>query len=134
MNDTLKKMTSLAKNASSHSYSPYSNFAVGCCVLTKDQQFFVGCNIENASFPCGQCAEAVAVANMVSQGAREIDQVLVYAQSNQPCWPCGLCRQILNEFGSEKTLVHTFTQNKHIETANLADLLAKSFNNKTMEQ
>lgn len=133
MNDTIKKMLSLAKDVSTHAYSPYSDFPVGCCIRTHDNQFFVGCNVENASLPNGQCAEASAVGNMISQGAQDIADILIYTNSALPCWPCGSCRQILSEFAKQDALVHSVNQELKLDTTLLTELLPKSFNATVME-
>lgn len=85
--------------ARSHAYAPYSGFAVGSAVLTMDGHIFVGCNVENATYPLTVCAERVAIANAVSAGEREIVAIAVVTDADPGAAPCGACRQVIHEFG-----------------------------------
>ena len=87
----------LAREAMARSYSPYSGFAVGAALLCADGRIYQGCNIENASFGLTNCAERTALFKAVSEGAREFTAVAIAAEKSAP-WPCGACRQVLNEF------------------------------------
>lgn len=100
--DIDKKLAHLAQQASLNAYSPYSRFSVGCAILTKDQQIFTGCNVENISFGLTICAERAAVFNAISQlGPRiEISKTVIYTPTEEPITPCGACRQVLQEFSS----------------------------------
>ena len=86
-----------AKKSRMQSYSPYSHFAVGAAALANGK-VYGGCNIENASYPVGICAERVAMAKAVADGAREIEALAVVADTPAPCTPCGMCRQMMAEF------------------------------------
>lgn len=86
-----------AKEAMQFSYSPYSKYKVGACLLSADGRLFTGCNIENASYGATNCAERTALFKAVSEGAREFVAIAIAAEKSLP-WPCGLCRQALNEF------------------------------------
>jgi cytidine deaminase len=91
----------LAMKAREHSYSPYSHFAVGAALLCKNGKVHLGCNIENAAFTPGACAERTAVFKAVSEGDRDFDAIAVAggpAGSSALCPPCGVCRQVLREF------------------------------------
>ena len=87
----------LAIEARRRAYAPYSNYHVGAALRTKSGRIFTGCNVENAAYPTGMCAERVAVFKAVSEGEREFE-VLAVATSNGGS-PCGSCRQVLAEFG-----------------------------------
>ena len=108
-------------------HAPYSQFPVGAAILAEDGAIFAGCNIENASFPEGWCAETSAIAQMVMGGARRIVEVAVIAEKMPLITPCGGCRQRLKEFGSETTLVHLCDAKGVVEMVTLADLLPKAF-------
>ncbi len=84
-----------AKEAQKNAYAPYSGFKVGAAV-SSGGNIFSGCNVENASFPVGLCAERAAIAAAVSSGFQELDALVVYA--DKPVVPCGMCRQALAEF------------------------------------
>ena len=88
-----------AKNARKLSYSPYSEFAVGAAILTKDGKVFLGANIENSSYPLCMCAERVAIYNAMTNGYKKDDFVALAlcADTDQPCSPCGACRQVIHE-------------------------------------
>lgn len=87
-----------AKEASKNSYSPYSHFAVGACVLTASGNLYTGCNFENSSFGMTICAERNAIGNAITNGEKEIKAVAVYSPNCQDCPPCGACRQVIAEF------------------------------------
>lgn len=89
-----------AVQARSNAYCPYSNFQVGACVLAEDDTYYTGCNVENASYPVGICAERTAYCKAVSEGKKNFKAVAVIAQQkNFFTSPCGACRQFMNEFG-----------------------------------
>lgn len=117
----------LALQAAKKSHSPYSKFPVGAAIRTHDGRIYSGCNIENASYPEGWCAETTAIAHMVMDGGGEIAEIAVLGLKADLCTPCGGCRQRLSEFGTPQTKVHLCDQNKIIETVSLGDLLPKSF-------
>lgn len=94
-----------AAEAAKRSYAPYSEFAVGAAVRTPSGAIYSGCNIENAAYPQGWCAEPTALSAMVMAGEMKIAEVCVWADSARPCTPCGGCRQKLAEFGSAETVV-----------------------------
>jgi len=95
--------TALAARENAH--APYSGFKVGAAIRTEDGRVFAGCNVENAAYPEGTCAEAGAIAAMVAAGARGIAEVLVVADASVPVTPCGGCRQKLAEFAAADTPV-----------------------------
>ena len=94
--EVIKNLTLAAKEASKASYSPYSGYAVGAAVLT-DAGVYCGTNIENASYGATMCAERVALFKAVSEGAKKVLAIAVYAEKSLP-YPCGMCLQALSEF------------------------------------
>ena len=86
-------------------YIPYSHFPVGAALECSDGTVFTGCNIENASFGPTICAERTAVAKAVSEGHRDFVRIVIAGRSRELCVPCGVCRQMLIEFGGEQLLV-----------------------------
>lgn len=88
-----------AVDARKNAYAPYSGFAVGAALLCADGSIFTGCNVENASFPAGICAERAALFAAVSAGKRQFAAIAV-AAGDAPTTPCGICRQALAEFGA----------------------------------
>ena len=113
--------------AMANSHSPYSSFPVGAALMTPSGQIYSGCNIENASYPEGWCAETSAIAHMVTAGEKQISEVLVVAEKMDVITPCGGCRQRLAEFASPDTPIHLCDQNGVVKTVTLADLLPAGF-------
>ncbi len=92
------QLIALAKDARERAYAPYSNYNVGCAIVTADGAVFTGANVENASYGLCICAERNAIAAAVCQGHRDLQTVAIVTQSSPPAAPCGLCRQTINEF------------------------------------
>lgn len=96
-----KELKEKAIEAAEKAYAPYSNFKVGCALLTKSGNVYTGCNVENASYGLTTCAERNAIANAIGkEGEIEIDKLVVYTPTPKPTPPCGACRQVIHEFGN----------------------------------
>ena len=95
-----------AQQARSRAYAPYSNFAVGAAVHAAEGGIHAGCNVENAAYPVGTCAEQAAIAAMIAAGERSIREILVLGAGEGLVTPCGACRQRIREFGAPDTPVH----------------------------
>lgn len=116
----------LAARASA--YAPYSLFAVGAALRTDTGTVHAGCNVENAAYPEGTCAEAGAIAAMVLAGGRRIAELVVAGAGDVPCTPCGGCRQKLREFGVAETLVRIVDDGGvELLRTTLAELLPHAF-------
>jgi cytidine deaminase len=127
-----KKMHTMAIEAMGKAYAPYSNFFVGACILSENNNLYTGANIENASYPQGWCAEASCISAMVMAGDKKIKEILVIGGlKNTPiidlCTPCGGCRQKIREFADENCLIHIASENAILKTFTLAELLPYSF-------
>ena len=103
-----------AKDASKNAYAPYSNFRVGACVLTDNGNIYTGCNFENASYGLSICAERNAIGSAIANGENKIKVVAIYSPNMDNCTPCGACRQVINEFKTEETVVITIAGDKLI--------------------
>lgn len=103
MNRLYKELFERAVKAAENSHSPYSQFKVGAALLCADGSIYTGCNIENASFSLTNCAERTAFFKAISEGKKEFEAIAVAGgrnNMNEPCYPCGACRQIMAEFCS----------------------------------
>ena len=130
-NELVKK----AVDALNNSYAPYSGFRVGAALLTADGKTFCGCNIENASYPAGICAERTAVGNAVSAGAREFLKIAIVGGKNGEitdyCPPCGICRQVLSELCGEDLEILLYNGEK-VKSYPLSELLPHNFGRKDL--
>lgn len=121
-----------AREAMDKAHCPYSAFPVGAAVLC-DDVIYSGCNIENASFPEGCCAETTAIGHMIMAGATRIDAVAVVARKQPLVTPCGGCRQRLAEFGSANTSVHLCDLTGIQKTVTLGELLPHAFTDSALD-
>ena len=118
----------LATQTREHAYAPYSKFKVGAALRTVTGQVFSGCNVENAAYPEGTCAEAGAIAAMVAAGETRIAEVAVIADCPEPVPPCGGCRQKLAEFADADVAVTLWTLDDRSKTVTVGELLPGAFN------
>ncbi len=123
-------LRALAREAMKRSYSPYSHYPVGAALLCADGRIFQGCNIENASFGLTNCAERTAMFKAISEGATEFTAIAIAATISEP-WPCGACRQVLNEFAPGIRVLITWDGGEDELTLN--DLLPRGFGPKSLE-
>jgi cytidine deaminase len=98
---TRDTLLAVAQTVRTQAHAPYSKFAVGAAVLDEQGRIHAGCNVENAAYPQGWCAEASAIAALVAAGGRHIVAVAVSAEAAQPVPPCGGCRQKIREFAED---------------------------------
>ena len=108
-------------------YAPYSGLRVGAAVLAQGGAVYAGCNVENAAYPVGTCAEAAAIAAMVAGGATRIAALLVVGEGDALVTPCGACRQRIREFASEDTPVHVAGSGGVRRSFTLGELLPFAF-------
>ena len=112
--------------AMERAYAPYSNFRVGAALLCTDGSMAEGCNVENASYPAGMCAERSAVSTAVARGNRTFQAIVVATEAEEPTPPCGICRQVLEEF-SPHLVVMSFTRDGRESRWTLDELLPRAF-------
>lgn len=125
------KLLELAKQAMNNSYAPYSKFKVGAALLCENGEVFIGCNVENSSFSMSICAERTAFFKAISEGYNKFKKIAVVGGKNNVitdfCYPCGACRQVMNEFCKDDFLIIFQNGKGEIETISLADMLPKKF-------
>jgi cytidine deaminase len=108
-------------------HAPYSKFKVGAAIRTATGKIFVGCNVENIAYPEGSCAEAGAISAMIAGGEKQIEEIIVVADSPVPVSPCGGCRQKITEFSSADTSVLLAGLDGEISRKTIGELLPDAF-------
>ncbi|MBM7560707.1 cytidine deaminase [Fusibacter tunisiensis] len=122
---TYKELVEKAYEAMEFAYTPYSNFNVGAALLTKSGKVYTGCNIEIASYGATNCAERTAIFKAVSDGEKEFKAIAVVSSSHDYTFPCGICRQVIVEFGKDIDII--IAKDYDYEVYSIDDLLPKSF-------
>lgn len=128
----LDAMLERARHALANAHAPYSRFRVGACLRAESGHLYAGCNVENASYPVGQCAEATAIGTMVAAGDRTIVEAVVMSEGAHPCPPCGRCRQQLAEFAGPDARIHLCGPEGVRVTTTLGALLPMAFRPDTL--
>ena len=123
----LDALFAAAKAAQQKAYAPYSRFEVGAAILGDDGTIYPGCNVENAAYPVGACAEAGAISAMIAGGARAIRAIVVIGDSDELVTPCGACRQRIREFAAPETPIAIAGPEGIRARFSLAELLPASF-------
>ncbi len=121
------ELVAAAKVAHLEAYCPYSHYRVGAAIRTASGAVITGCNVENAAYPLGSCAEAGAISAMVGAGERSIAEIVVVTDGEQPGTPCGGCRQRIREFAGPDVAVHSVSASGATWSTTVAELLPHSF-------
>ncbi|GAB3487962.1 cytidine deaminase [Marinomonas epiphytica] len=127
MRNNNETLLQLAEDAMDKAYAPYSKFSVGAAIETTAGKVFSGCNVENASYPEGTCAEAGAIAAMVMAGEKQIKDIYVMGKGDQLVTPCGGCRQRIREFAVAETQIHICGPQGVRKSLTMNELLPFSF-------
>ncbi len=132
-NNFINNLMTSASKAYENAYAPYSRFSVGAAILDENNNIYSGCNVENAAYPSGSCAEEQAIGNMIVNGGKIIKHILVIGKSDELITPCGACRQRIREFCDANTLIHICHIEKGLQRSfHLDELLAYSFGPKNL--
>lgn len=124
---SLEELFAAAKAIQAKAYAPYSRFNVGAAIATQGGQVFTGCNVENAAYPVGTCAEAGAIAAMIAAGETRIAAMVVMGDGENLVTPCGGCRQRIREFAAPETPIHVAGPEGIRKSFTLDELLPYSF-------
>ncbi len=116
-----------ARAVMANAHAPYSGFPVGAALRSASGVIYVGCNVENASYPEGCCAETSAIAAMVAAGETEIAEIAVVAEQMPLITPCGGCRQRLAEFAGPDARIHLCDASGIVKAVTLGELLPRAF-------
>ena len=126
---TDEELLDAARNVREMAYCPYSKFRVGAAIIDEHGNVHVGCNVENAAYPQGSCAEAGAISAMVAAGGQRIVSIAIAGggDKTRACTPCGGCRQRIHEFSDDQTRIIVKDNDNQWHTYSLAELLPSSF-------
>ena len=128
------KLIELAVEARERAYAPYSNFTVGAALLTKAGKVYQGCNIENASYGLTICAERNAIFHAVAEGhTHDFVRIVIAGRSEDFCVPCGICRQVMQEFAPDLTVI-CLNGKGEAKTFALKELLPYGFDNRWLPE
>jgi cytidine deaminase len=125
--DAQEALIAAARAVRAHAHAPYSRFAVGASVLDEQGRIHAGCNVENAAYPQGWCAETSALAALVAAGGRRVLAVAVCAVAAEPVTPCGGCRQKIREFAADDCPIYVADAHTLVASFTLGQLLPCSF-------
>ncbi len=129
MGADIEKLVEAAEAARQHAYARYSGYRVGAALIDEQGRIHIGCNVENAAYPLGSCAEAGAISAMVAAGGTRIAAIAVAGGSDEPgvCTPCGGCRQRIKEFAEASTKIVVRADDSGWAEFTIEDLLPHSF-------
>jgi cytidine deaminase len=127
-----EELIEAAKSVRENAYAPFSEFRVGAALETDDGEIIAGCNVESASYGLTVCAERVAIWKAISQGKRKIKHIAVVADTEELTPPCGVCRQIIWEFGGDIPVILANLKGK-TEVLQMKDLLPRAFDTKFLK-
>lgn len=135
MNDGIFKDEWLeeAIEAQSRAYTPYSNFNVGALLVTEDDEYIYGANIENAAYPASICAERSALVSAYSNNITKFKALVVVTDADDPASPCGVCRQVMKELCNDEMPVYLTSKSGEVIKRTVDDLLPLGFSGKDME-
>ena len=132
MEHSEQELIDAAAEVREHAYAPFSNFRVGSAVETEDGEIYTGCNVESASYGLTVCGERVAIWKAVSEGKKKFKQIAVVVDTEELTPPCGVCRQIIWEFGGDIPVIMANLHGKP-ETVQMRDLLPRAFDSKFLK-
>lgn len=131
---TQTELIKIALEYRERAYAPYSNFKVGAAVKFESGNVYGGCNIENASFGATNCAERTAIFTGIANKEKHIKQIAIVGSLEEITYPCGICRQVIAEFGSAETEIILATNETDYIVTTLKDILPGAFTKESLEK
>ena len=129
----INELIERAFGARENAYAPYSGFKVGAALLTENGKIYTGCNVENASYPVGICAERTAFSKAVSDGERKFSVIVIAGSSSTYCYPCGMCRQFMAEFCGDDFEIISAKSTDDYRIIKMGELLPYTFDSSSFE-
>ena len=129
----LEALKALAVSMLEKAYCPYSHFPVGAALECADGSVYTGCNVENAVYPAGICAERNAISHAVAEGRTEFRRIVIAGKGRDACVPCGICRQVMQEFAPNLTVI-CLNGKGEAKTFALKELLPYGFDNRWLPE
>lgn len=135
MNDGIFKEEWLTEvlEAQSRAYTPYSNFNVGALLITEDDEYIYGANIENAAYPASICAERTALVSAYANNQKKFKAIVIVTDAPEPASPCGVCRQVMKELCHDEMPVYLTSKSGEVIKRTVDDLLPLGFSGKDMD-
>lgn len=130
---TYETLIEMALDYRERAYAPYSDFKVGAAVVFESGNVYGGCNIENASFGATNCAERTAIFTGIANKEKNIKQIAIVGSLEEITYPCGICRQVIAEFGTAETEIILATSEKVYTVTTLKDILPGAFTKESLE-
>jgi cytidine deaminase len=130
---TNSDLLKIAVEAKEKAYVPYSGFRVGAAVVTENEKVYEGQNIENASYGATNCAERTAIFKAVSSGERKIKAIAIASDSKDIIYPCGICRQVIAEFGDVNTIIICSSSSGEFREYKLDEIYPFAFNKEAID-
>lgn len=124
---TYEELMQKAKEVSKNAYVQYSHFPVGACILTESGRLYTGCNFENSSYGLTICAERNATGSAIADGQKTFKAIAIYSPKMNKCFPCGACRQVLNEFQTQDGMDIVLEDENGLITYKLNDIFPEGF-------
>jgi cytidine deaminase len=125
--EEIAKLIEAARQVREKAYAPYSGFKVGAALLADDGHVYQGCTVENAAYSLTNCAERTALFQAVSKGSRKFKAIVIFADTEEYCSPCGACRQVIFEFGQDIMVIQANKHGKYV-ISSIKELLPSGFN------
>ena len=127
LSQEISDLVDASVTAREKAYAPYSKFKVGTALLDEQNRVHLGCNVENASYSAVICAERTAISKMISEVGSKITKIVIITSGDEPCFPCGVCLQVIGEFGRDCEVYAVSGDAKRVRVSSHRELLPAAF-------